>query len=88
MGFRLEALCVFWLRGKDLNLRPSGYEPDELPDCSTPRQLLESKIIHEVDASCVPAGRGHSPGKLGVTVGGRLTRWAVYLVQTDRRATC
>src|SRR6476659_11299710 len=26
------------LRGQDLNLRPSGYEPDELPDCSTPRQ--------------------------------------------------
>jgi hypothetical protein len=21
-----------------LNLRPSGYEPDELPDCSTPHQ--------------------------------------------------
>ena len=29
-----------WLRGADLNRRPSGYEPDELPGCSTPRQSL------------------------------------------------
>ena len=27
-----------WVRGPDLNRRPSGYEPDELPDCSTPRR--------------------------------------------------
>ena len=33
-GFlRLE----IWLRGRDLNPRPLGYEPNELPDCSTPR---------------------------------------------------
>ena len=31
---------AWWLRGPDLNQRPSGYEPDELPDCSTPRYLL------------------------------------------------
>ncbi len=28
-----------WWRGGDLNFRPSGYEPDELPDCSTPRYI-------------------------------------------------
>ncbi len=28
---------IIWLRGRDLNPRPSGYEPDELPGCSTPR---------------------------------------------------
>jgi integrase len=31
-GFKISEL-----RGLDLNQRPSGYEPDELPGCSTPR---------------------------------------------------
>ena len=32
------------LRGEDLNLRPSGYEPDELPDCSTPRCSFKVRL--------------------------------------------
>jgi hypothetical protein len=28
---------LMWLRGPDLNRRPSGYEPDELTGCSTQR---------------------------------------------------
>ena len=48
-------------RGQDSNLRPSGYEPDELPDCSTPRRT-------HVLAKTGPFGRpgqcdpSHGPG--------------------------
>ena len=36
----LKLQDAWWLRGPDLNQRPSGYEPDELPDCSTLRYIL------------------------------------------------
>ena len=53
---RLASGWAFKWRGRDLNLRPRGYEPRELPGCSTPRHFW-----------CVrPAGglhRNHSIGR-------------------------
>src|SRR5947208_13104767 len=57
-----------WLRGLDLNQRPLGYEPNELPDCSTPqvddnnaavgRQTLSlgPRYSHELDDASSHAG--------------------------------
>ena len=40
----LEEIGNDWLRGLDLNQRPLGYEPNELPDCSTP-QLNHNNLL-------------------------------------------
>jgi hypothetical protein len=40
----LTGALFTWLQGRDLNPRPPGYEPGELPDCSTlPRQPIASR---------------------------------------------
>ena len=43
---RLKKTKEFWLRGVDLNHRPLGYEPNELPDCSTPRFDDNNRVRH------------------------------------------
>ncbi len=40
--FPIKIMHLAWLRGRDLNPRPLGYEPNELPDCSTPRCFVNA----------------------------------------------
>src|SRR5262245_11348796 len=76
-GVRAVAICRHYreLRGQDLNLRPRGYEPRELPGCSTPRHISRRPAIHpppRVTWILALAGRGSR----GVA--------AIYIVDTRR----
>jgi hypothetical protein len=42
---RLQLIERIWLRGVDLNHRPLGYEPNELPGCSTPHKNHISGVV-------------------------------------------
>ena len=49
-----------WLRGVDLNHRPLGYEPNELPGCSTP-QLHLNNFAPRQARGFAPRGRCFIP---------------------------
>ena len=63
-------------RGQDLNLRPRGYEPRELPGCSTPRQFAPGfspttynccKSVSFPDNHATDGQAGVDPGTLDVS---------------------
>ncbi len=58
------------MRGQDLNLRPSGYEPDELPDCSTPRHEIHFRT--QVLAHRRPSGKWTNTQVTGNIMGSAL----------------
>jgi hypothetical protein len=87
-----------WLRGRDLNPRPLGYEPNELPDCSTPRQsqlLTQTRFLSEIsnlrsEISMVGLGRVELPTSRLSGVRSKPTELQAHLfraILTQKRAT-
>ena len=67
-----------------MNLRPSGYEPDELPDCSTP--LLEMKNgRHELWSERPGSNRRPSAWKADALPTELLSLSELLIVEPDTR---
>ena len=57
--------AIMWVQGRDLNPRPPGYEPDELPNCSTLRYLIGAGDRDRTGTG-LKSHRILSPGRLPV----------------------
>ena len=71
---RLAFFCVLlhrnpikWLRRPDLNWRPFGYEPNELPGCSTAQEFTIPTLFFRQDEN------GNSLGNFGASASTTVT---------------